>query len=55
MLPSVYDPGNDNYSITASLYKDEAPLPSWIVFDSRKFTITPLKGASLGTDTNLLY
>lgn len=45
MLPSVVDYGEDNYIITASMY-DGTELPSWINFDSKKFSFTLPKGAS---------
>ena len=49
ILPSVYDPENDNYIIIATRYKDGGTLPSWIAFDSRKFTIVPPQGVASGS------
>ena len=47
MLPNVIDPLGSSYSITARLL-NRSEIPSWIEFDSRKFTITPPKSASTG-------
>ena len=38
ILPNVNDPEGDSFTITATLM-DRNPLPSWILFDSRKLTI----------------
>ena len=46
LLPSVYDTENNSYSIVATQYNDAGLLPSWISFDSRKFIISPPKGAA---------
>ena len=47
VLPNVNDPISSSYSISARLL-NHSYLPDWIVFDSRMFTISPPKTATVG-------